>query len=77
MSEEELKKTNSNTNQSDNSIICQSCGKPKKSEFQICPYCQNKKEKEKIDNKGSRYKFAIIGTIIVVCLFIFTYIKAL
>ena len=74
--EEELKKTNSNTNQSDNSIICQSCGKPKKSEFQICPYCQNKKEKEKIDNKGSRYKFAIIGTIIVVCLFIFTYIKA-
>ena len=56
--EEELEKTNSNINQSDNQN------------------CKNKKEKEKIDNKGSRYKFAIIGTIIVVCLFIFTYIKA-
>ena len=55
--EEELEKTNSNINQSDNQN------------------CENKKE-EKIDNKGSRYKFAIIGTIIVVCLFIFTYIKA-
>lgn len=71
MSEEELKKTNSNTNQSDNSIICQSCGKPKKSEFQICPYCQNKEE-EKLVIKDSRYKSAKSSTIkTIVCLIIF------
>ena len=55
---------NSNTNQSDNPIICQFCGKPKKSEFQICHHCgnnhNNKKENHNNYNAENKVNYSTI-----------------